>query len=263
MPRGNRTVLLILRSFLDEARKRIRKLKDGRLDLPSEVPFTEAHNTWVANHPGTLLVIPVGDAAQHLLLALCYLLQNGSVITDDINKRSIPGIEKFGTIVDVKNAWPLSLVEQQVLAEVTVELSCSCYAGALMLQAMGLGGWMFDGLDSFAVLGASGNPEISGLGFRYDVDDRWPYANPTGLPGVMEGFCPPHYADMRSAVEAVASENSVLADHSTVIPQVPGRIQKKYVHQLRFTARSSRNALHFKHNIFLIRLGNFQVRYHR
>jgi hypothetical protein len=194
-----------LEVILSEARKRIKKLKNGRLDLPSEVPFTEAHNTWVANHPGTLLVIPVGDAAQHLLLGLCYLLQNGSVITDDINKRSIPGIEKFSSIVDVKNAWPLSLVEQQVLAEVTVELSCSCYAGALMLQAMGLGGWMFDGLDAFAVLGASGNPQISGLGFRYDVDERWSYANPTGLPGVMEGFCPPHYADMRSAVEAVVS----------------------------------------------------------
>jgi hypothetical protein len=141
--------------------------------------------------------------AQHTLLGLCYLLQNGSVITDDINKRSIPGIERFGGIVDVKNAWPLSLVEQLCLNEVTVELSCSCYAGTLMLQAMGLGGWMFDGLDSLAVLGASGDPKISGLGFRYDIDKRWPYANPTGLPGVMEGFYPPHYPDMHAAVEAV------------------------------------------------------------
>ena len=194
---------LDLQTILNEAGKRIRKLKNSRLDLPAEVPFTEAHNTWVANHTGTLLVIPVGDVAQHTLLGLCYLLQNGSVITDDINKRSIPGIERFGGIVDVKNAWPLSLVEQLCLNEVTVELSCSCYAGTLMLQAMGLGGWMFDGLDSFAVLGASGDPKISGLGFRYDIDKRWPYANPTGLPGVMESFCPPHYPDMRRAVEAV------------------------------------------------------------
>ena len=28
--------------------------------------------------------------------------------------------------------------------------------------------------------------------------------NPTGLPGVFEGFCPPHYPDMRTAVEALA-----------------------------------------------------------
>ncbi len=194
---------LDLQTILTEARKRIRKLNDSRLDLPAEVPFTEAHNTWVANHAGTLLVIPVGDVAQHVLLGLCYLLQNGIVVTDDINKQSVPGIERFAGIVDVKNAWPLSLVEQLCLNEVTVELSCSCYAGTLMLQAMGLGGWMFDGLDSFAVLGASGNPKLKGLGFRYDVDERWPYANPTGLPGVMEGFCPPHYPDMRAAVEAI------------------------------------------------------------
>jgi hypothetical protein len=135
---------------------------------------------------------------------MCYLLQNGIVITDDINKRSIPGIERFAGLADVKNAWPLSLVEQLCLNEVTVELSCSCYAGVLMLQAIGMGGWMFDGLDSFSVLGASGDPNVTGLGFRYDTDERWPYANPTGLPGVMEGFCPPHYPDMRSAVEAVA-----------------------------------------------------------
>ena len=87
--------------------------------------------------------------------------------------------------------------------KLTVELGTSCYAGALMLQAMGLGGWMFNGVDPFAVLGASGDPDVPGLGFRYDTDERWPYPNPTGLEGVMEGFCPPHYPDMRAAVEAV------------------------------------------------------------
>jgi hypothetical protein len=94
-------------------------------------------------------------------------------------------------------------VEQWSLSELTVELGASCYAGALMLQAMGLGGWMFNGVDPFAMLGASGDPEVPGLGFRYDEDERWPYPNPTGLEGVMEGYCPPHYPDMRAAVEAV------------------------------------------------------------
>ena len=89
------------------------------------------------------------------------------------------------------------------MAEVTVELGTSCYAGALMLQAMGLGGWMFDGIDPFSMLGASGDPAVPGLGFRYDADDRWPYPNVTGLKGVMEGYYPPHYPDMRVAVEAV------------------------------------------------------------
>jgi hypothetical protein len=131
------------------------------------------------------------------------MLQNGLVLTDDINRRSIPGIQKFKGMVDVDNTWPLTFVEQWSMAELTAELATSCYAGTLMLQAMGLGGWMFNGLDAFSVLGASGDPEVPGLGFRHDMDERWPYPNPTGLKGVMEGYCPPHYPDMRAAVEAV------------------------------------------------------------
>jgi hypothetical protein len=157
----------------------------------------------VVNRPGTLLVIPVGDLAQHVLLNLCYMLQNGLVLFDDIHKRAVPGIEKFADIVDINNTWPLTFVEQWSMAELTAELSASCYAGALMLQALGLGGWMFNGIDPFSLLGASGNPAVPGLGFRYDTDENWPYPNPTGLPGIMEGFCPPHYRTMRDAVEAV------------------------------------------------------------
>jgi len=193
-----------LEALVDATKRRITKLQDRRLDVPRATPYVEPHNTWVANHPGSLLVIPVGDVAQHHLVAVCYLLQNGVVLFDDINRRSIPGIERFSGIVDVNNTLPLSLVEMQAVTEVTTELSCSCYAGTLMLQAMGLGGWMYDGIDPFAVLGASGDPNVKGLGFRYDRDERWAYPNPTGLEGIMGGFCPPHYPDMRSAVEAVA-----------------------------------------------------------
>ena len=87
---------LSLDEFVDNVRMRRRKIKDGRLGVPSEPPFTEAHNTWVFNKPSTLVVIPVGDVSQHLLLGLCYLLQNGTVLYDDVNKRAIPGIEGFG-----------------------------------------------------------------------------------------------------------------------------------------------------------------------
>ncbi len=192
-----------LDAVLEACRSRIKKLEDGRLRLPPKVPFVEAHNTWVVNHPSTLLVIPVGDLAQHVLLAVCYMLQNGLVITDDINRRALPGIEQFRDIVDVSNTWPLTFVEQLCMAELTAELVCGCYAGVLMLQAMGLGGWMFDGVDPFAMLGASGDPEAPGLGFRYDKNENWPYPNPTGKDGVMTAMCPPHVKDMRSAVDLI------------------------------------------------------------
>ena len=194
---------LPLEVVLDTLQNQIKKIQDGRLKLPPEVHYVEPHNTWVANHPGTLLVVPVGDLAQHVLAGLCYYLQNGIVFHDDINRCSIPGLEKYSHLADIDNSFPLTFLEQWSMAELTVELSTSCYAGALMLQAMGLGGWMFDGIDPFVMLGASGDPHVPGLGFRYDTSDRWPYPNPTGLEGVMEGFCPPHYADMRAAVESL------------------------------------------------------------
>ena len=194
---------LNLEVILAALKNQVKKIQDGRLKLPPEVPYVEPHNTWVVNHPGTLLVIPVGNLAQHVLLNLCYMLQNGLILTDDINKRSIPGIEKFKDLVDLNNTWPLTFVEQWSMAELTAELSTSCYAGALMLQAMGLGGWMFNGIDPFVMLGASGEPDVPGLGFRYDTNEGWPYPNPTGLEGVMEGFCPPHYQDLRAAVDSL------------------------------------------------------------
>ena len=211
---------LELDEVLEALRGSVRKLQNGRLKLPPEVPYVEAHNTWVSNKPGTLLVIPVADLAQHVLLAICYMLQNGLVLFDDINKRAIPGIERYKNIVDINNNWPITFLEQLSMAEVTAELSTSCYAGHLMLQAMGLGGWLYNGIDPFSVLGASGVAGVDGLGFRYDTDNRWPYANPTGLTGVMEGFCPPHYPDMRAAVEAVCERK--FGKGGPFNPETPG-----------------------------------------
>jgi hypothetical protein len=164
----------------------------------------EGHNTWCANRPGSLLVMPVGDVAQHLIATLCFLVQNGYAVFDDVHGEPIAGLERFRDLVDVDNPVPLTVIEQTALAELTAELSTACYAGALMLQAMGLGGWMYDGIDRLAILGASGDPAVPGLGFRFDTDERWALPNPTGLPEVFEGFCPPHYPDMAAAVEAFA-----------------------------------------------------------
>ncbi len=192
-----------LDAYLAEHKARIVKLSDGRLNIPASPEHMEMHNEWCANVPGSTLIIPVADLAQHQILSLCYLVQNGACIYDDVNGSTIPGIDRFASIVDVENAYPLSFVDQIGLCEVTVETSNACYAGALTLQALGLGGWMFGGINPFSVLGASGDPEVPGLGFRFDLDDRWPLPNVTGLEGVFEGHCPPHVPDMRAAVEKV------------------------------------------------------------
>lgn len=194
-----------LNAFLNEHKSRIVRLSDGRLNLPASPRHMEMHNEWCANVAGSTLIVPVSDLAQHHLLNLCYIVQNGACIYDDINDRPIPGIERFGDLVDLDNPYPLSLVDQMSLTEVTVESSTACYAGMLMLQAMGLGGWMFGGLNPVSVLGASGDPDVPGLGFGFDTDERWPLPNVTGLDGIFEGHCPPHIPDMRAAVEAVVA----------------------------------------------------------
>jgi hypothetical protein len=190
--------------MLERHRGRLRKLAEGRLYLPAEEPYLEGHNTWCVNVPGSLLVIPVADIAQRLLAILCFLTQDGYAIYDDVHGRPIPGLAEFRGLVGAGDPMPLTFAEQYALTEATAELATACYAGMLLLQGMGLGGWMFDGIDRFAMLGASGHPGVPGLGFRYNEDERRPVPNPTGRAGVFEAYCPPHYPDMAAAVVALA-----------------------------------------------------------
>ena len=190
-------------SLMETSRSRIRRISEKRLWIPREEPHMEGHNFWCANTPGSTLIIPVADVAQHLLAILSFLLQNGFGIYDDIHKQKILGLDQYHKQVDLDRLVPLSCLEQDVLAECSAELASSCYAGALTLQGMGLGGWMFDGMDRHSVLGASGDPDIPGLGFRYDFTENMSVPNVTGLTCVFEGFCPPHFASMREAVNAL------------------------------------------------------------
>jgi hypothetical protein len=210
--------------MLDRHATRIRQLSKERVFLPRKEPYMEGHNTWIANVPGSLLVIPVADIAQHTIANLCFFTQNGYCIFDDINHQPIPGLAPFDDLVDVDAPLPLPFLEQYSLTEATAELAASAYAGTLLLQGMGLGGWMFDGIDRLSMLGASGDPEVPGLGFRFDADERWSMPNPTGLPGVFEAFCPPHYASMAAAVEAFAQRK--FGPGGVYHPDTPGAWQE-------------------------------------
>ncbi len=207
-------------AWLEAHRGRIRKLADGRLSLPARFPHIEGHNHWVANRPGTLFAMPVADLAQYQLANLCYYLQNGYAVYDDVHGCEIEGLEPYQDLYDPDNLVPLSFVERYSLSEATTELVTMCYAGVLMLQAMGLGGWMYNGVNPYSILGASGDPEAPGLGFRYDEKPEWSLPNPTGLPGVFEAYCPPHYPDMRAAVEALARRK--FGSGGPFHPETPG-----------------------------------------
>lgn len=194
-----------LKAWTEAHRARIVKLADGRLNIPAAMPFMEGHNTWCANVPGSTLIWPVADVAQHVILLLLYLIQNGTAIYDDVNSRQIPGLEKFGHRMNMSVAYPMTFLEQVAMTDVATETGTACYAGALMLQALGLGGWMYTGINPFVVLGASGDPAVPGLGFQFRMLEGNPLPYITGLPGVFEAHVPPHHANMEAAVRAVVA----------------------------------------------------------
>lgn len=192
-----------IEDLLEAHQSRIERISDQRIHLPRREPYMEGHNTWVANAPGSLLVFPVGDLAQHTLLNIAFYVANGFCIYDDIHRTRIPGIDKFRDLVDIENPYPLTFLDQYSIAELSAELAVASFNGQLMLQALGLGGWSFDGIDRLTILGASGDPDVPGLGFRYDNDERWAQPNPTGRDGVFTAFCPPHFDDLYAATEAL------------------------------------------------------------
>ncbi|WP_078292623.1 hypothetical protein [Mycobacterium sp. D16R24] len=177
------------------------RISDKRLEFPREEPYMEGHNIWIGNHPGSLLAFPVADLAEHLIANLSFFAANGYLVYDDVNNRSIPGTEKFSSLRNYDDPIPLSFVEQYTLTEASAELATATHNGVLLLQALGLGGWMFDGLDRLSVLGGSGDPRAPGIGFRSDNDDRWPFPNATGLDGFFETLSPPHVPTVAAGVQ--------------------------------------------------------------
>src|SRR5580693_6469723 len=136
------------------------RISDTRLELPREEPHMEGNNIWIGNHPGSLLAFPVADLAEHLMENLWFFAANGYPIVDDIHGRNIPGLQRFTSLPHADDPIPLSFVEQYTLTETSAELAIATNNGVLALQAMGLGGWTFDGLNRLSVL--------DGLGFVAD-----------------------------------------------------------------------------------------------
>ena len=92
-----------LEALLAAHRGRIRTLAGGRMHIPSQEPFVEGHNTWCVNRPGSDILMPVEDVTQHHLLTLCFPVQNGFCMMDDVHREKIPGLDRFRHLVDVDN----------------------------------------------------------------------------------------------------------------------------------------------------------------
>lgn len=179
------------------------KLFNHRVDLPNELPHVPSHNQWSVGKPGTTLFLPVVDMTTYMLNLIAIYLGMGYIPYDFANDRPCGNLEPYikSGLLNVNRRFPLIELEQHVLASCAIEAAQVCHNLVLTLQAMGLGGWMFTGMNSYSLLGGFSHEGVEGLGFRFQRDKRWPSPNPVGLDRHFEAMCPPYHKDMRSAVE--------------------------------------------------------------
>jgi hypothetical protein len=191
-----------LHTMVEVVRTNTEQLSERRLDLPPAPPHMLEPNAWMANAPGSTLFMPVGDASEQVLGLMTMALANGNVLVDDIAGRPAGDPEPFlrsGLLQEGKRI-PLTVLQQMAYEANVAELAFMGHNIVLTMQAMGLGGLYFNGLNRWSVLGAFNENGVEGLGFRFVQDTRWTLPNPVGLDGHFEGLCPPYVADMREAV---------------------------------------------------------------
>ena len=191
------------------------KLADGRLDLPQATPGLWAHNLWVTNRPGTTLFMPVTDASEaliKLLINLCdakggrYSTDGGCFIVDELKGMQPAGCERWADdgLLDRNKIMPLARLERLIASTLTADGAMMGMSLQLALAAMGLGGWTHSGFTPLIVMG--GTSTCQGLGFRFVMGKEDPVSNPVGVDGIFEAYCPPYYADMDAAVDAVVAK---------------------------------------------------------
>jgi hypothetical protein len=183
-------------------------LKPGRLDIPRRMPPLSGHDWWDSNGPGSTLFMPVCDVSYSFISLAAQFVDaqlerfakggRGMHIVDDRHGFRSAGCESWvkSGFLDGDKVLPLSLLERQACYFMFSEPAAICQNMFLATEAIGLGGWKHCGFLSHEILAA--------LGFTIVVPDATPMlANPVGLDGVFQAYCPPYFPTMDAAVEAV------------------------------------------------------------
>jgi hypothetical protein len=215
------------REILSLYRECRKELRQGRLEIPRRIPPYCGHNLWASNMPGSTLFIPVCDVSLSLIGLIAQFVDRnlerfvgrdgrGMNIVDDRHGFRPAGTEQWlrSGFLDEQNVLPLSVLERQACYFMFSEPAAICQNMFLTTEAMGLGGYMHCGFLSREVLEA--------LGFRTVVPHGVTMlANPVGLDGVFQAYCPPFFPDMDAAVDAVLapmSRNTAVARPHGPVP---------------------------------------------
>ena len=185
--------------ILEDYRKNVVKVRDGRLPIPRET-IGSAFESMV-DLPGTTLFIPIAETTrEYINMLITCLAQFRWQLWDEVKDRPA-GV---GEWIDngVLNGDRVSIYHYESL----LPWICNLEAGiamqnvALAAQAMGLGAFMMHTVDLKTVMQLLNmrSEEVKGEGFPQATP------NPVGIDGLVEGYCPP-YRDMEKAVEAIAA----------------------------------------------------------
>ena len=211
-----------LQQIAQQVKDATTQLSDRRLELPREPPHLAEHNLWNANFPGSTLLMPVADLAEYFLSLLTLSLMNGYQIYDDVAGTLAGDLAPFvrsGLLSESKRA-NLSAMEQNLPIAITTTTAILGHNAVLVMQAMGLGGWLFSGINGPSALGAFAEQGVPGMGFRFVTDPRWNAPNPVGLDGRFETLGPPYYPDMRAAARELVER--MFGEGGTYDPNTEG-----------------------------------------
>lgn len=213
-----------------EAYRRSRvRIKDGRAAPPVQPLFNINANRWAAHAAGTSYFLPINDLTFMYLNGLLEILneETGAFLIDERNGYRPAGLARFarsrgGHLHDDPaglRVVTIRQVEQFVAEFVTIEQGMMLQNLGLMAQALGLGGYPNFANHEFGWFEALGFRTqrmpasrylgvgaVTALGMKLlKRDVMIPY--PVGLERdgevLLKPFCPPYYATMSDAVQAV------------------------------------------------------------
>lgn len=189
-----------------QVKENTRQVGSTRVEIPRAYPHMHEHNFWNANVEGSTLFIPALDVAQKMLGIMVLMIQNGFTFMDEQTGTTCGNLDRFiqSGLIDGERKVPIGLVEASVFSTGSMENAIMAQNITLGLQALGLGGWLFTGINPSSLLGAYAADGVTGLGFRFTRDERWLLPNPVGLDKVFEAWCPPYEKDMHAAARRVA-----------------------------------------------------------
>ena len=186
-------------NILEDYRKNLIKLKDGRLEVPDEA-IGSAFLCFV-NRPGTTLFIPIADTTrEYINLLLTGIIQFRWQLWDEVADQPA-GVDEW-----IDNGFLDGDKITIAYYDAMLPWLCNLEAGmamqnmALAATAMGLGSFMMHTIDLPTLM------RLLGLRFEEVKGKGFPQAtfNPVGIDGVLEGYCPP-YRDVEKAVDEIAA----------------------------------------------------------